>query len=179
MSKSPEAFRTISEAAKQLDLPQHVLRHWEDVFGHIRPMRRAGGRRYYRKQDIELLNGVRTLLYDNRYTTKGVQKIFKENGQQHVADIGRRALNGDTMMPLPETVSSAVPAKSAPVMAPSNNNGNGTDQAAPIRATQETTQTGVDPQTRESLTGLLSRLEKMQDRLDEVIVATGRIGLPD
>ena len=96
MSKSPDAFRTISEAAKKLDLPQHVLRHWEDVFGHIRPMRRAGGRRYYRNQDIELLQGVRTLLYDERYTTKGVQKIFKENGPQHVASIGRRALNGET-----------------------------------------------------------------------------------
>jgi DNA-binding transcriptional MerR regulator len=92
--KSDDAFRTISEAAIALDLPQHVLRHWEDTFGAIRPMRRAGGRRYYRLQDIELLCGVRTLLHDARYTTKGVQRIFRERGAGHVQEIGREVLSG-------------------------------------------------------------------------------------
>ena len=94
MVKSAEAFRTISEASKELGVPQHVLRHWEDVFGQIRPMRRAGGRRYYRPVDLDLLRGVRVLLYEERYTTKGVQKIFKENGAKHITQIGKRAENG-------------------------------------------------------------------------------------
>ncbi len=95
MAKSAEAFRTISEASKEVGVPQHVLRHWEDVFGNIRPMRRAGGRRYYRPLDIDLLRGVRVLLYDERYTTKGVQKIFKENGATYIAELGRRVHAGD------------------------------------------------------------------------------------
>ncbi|HPE31264.1 MAG TPA: MerR family transcriptional regulator, partial [Parvularculaceae bacterium] len=89
VAKSADAFRTISEAAEELDVPQHVLRHWEEVFGQIRPMRRAGGRRYYRPADIDVLRGVRVLLYDERYTTKGVQKIFKENGVKYIAELGR------------------------------------------------------------------------------------------
>ncbi len=93
--KAPDAFRTISEAADELDLPQHVLRHWEESFGAIRPMRRAGGRRYYRLHDIELLNGVKTLLHGERYTTKGVQKIFKDQGAAFVAAIGRLAMAGE------------------------------------------------------------------------------------
>lgn len=92
--KSAEAFRTISEAAAEIDVPQHVLRHWEDVFGQIRPMRRAGGRRYYRPFDLDVLRGVRALLYRERYTTKGVQKIFREQGVKYVADIGRAAASG-------------------------------------------------------------------------------------
>ncbi len=93
--KSAEAFRTISEASKELGVPQHVLRHWEEVFGQIRPMRRAGGRRYYRPVDLDLLRGVRVLLYDERYTTKGVQKIFKENGAKYITNIGQRVQNGE------------------------------------------------------------------------------------
>ncbi|MEM9233651.1 MAG: MerR family transcriptional regulator [Pseudomonadota bacterium] len=95
MKKARDAFRTISEAATELDLPQHVLRHWEDCFGAIRPMRRAGGRRYYRLQDIELLCGVKVLLHDRGFTTKGVQKIFADRGSAHIAELGRQALIGD------------------------------------------------------------------------------------
>lgn len=98
MKKARDAFRTISEAAAELDLPQHVLRHWEDSFGAIRPMRRAGGRRYYRLQDIELLNGVKVLLHGQGYTTKGVQKIFSERGMAHVAELGRHDLEGRAAM---------------------------------------------------------------------------------
>jgi len=95
VAKSAEAFRTISEAADELDVPQHVLRHWEEVFGQVRPMRRAGGRRYYRPLDLDLLRGIRVLLYEHRYTTKGVQKIFKDEGVKYVSELGRRAAAGE------------------------------------------------------------------------------------
>lgn len=90
-AKSPEAFRTISEVATELRLPQHVLRFWETRFAQIRPVKRAGGRRYYRPDDIELLRGVRALLYADGYTIRGVQKILREQGVRYVADLGRQA----------------------------------------------------------------------------------------
>jgi DNA-binding transcriptional MerR regulator len=80
VAKGPEAFRTISEAADELKVPQHVLRFWETKFSFIRPMKRAGGRRFYRPQDIAVLRGVRRLLHDEGYTIKGVQRLHKEQG---------------------------------------------------------------------------------------------------
>lgn len=91
VAKSAEAFRTISEVAAELDVPQHVLRFWESKFSQIKPMKRAGGRRYYRPGDIDLLRGIRILLYSDGYTIKGVQKVLKEKGQRFVVDIGRSA----------------------------------------------------------------------------------------
>lgn len=91
MEKSPDAFRTISEVADDLDLPQHVLRFWETRFTQIKPMKRGGGRRYYRPQDVELIKGIRHMLYDQGYTIKGVQKLLRDNGNQFVIAIG----NGD------------------------------------------------------------------------------------
>ncbi len=88
MDKSPEAFRTISEAAEELDLPQHVLRFWETRFATIKPLKRGGGRRYYRPEDVLLLKGIRTLLYDRGFTIKGVQRILKEQGVRYVTAIG-------------------------------------------------------------------------------------------
>lgn len=88
MDKSADAFRTISEVAEDLDLPQHVLRFWETRFSQIKPMKRGGGRRYYRPDDVELLKGIRHLLYDQGYTIKGVQKLFKQNGNKFVIAIG-------------------------------------------------------------------------------------------
>ena len=78
--KSAKAFRTISEVSDVLDVPQHVLRFWETKFSQIRPLKRGGGRRYYRPEDITLLLGVRELLYDDGYTIKGVQKLLREGG---------------------------------------------------------------------------------------------------
>lgn len=89
VEKSPDAFRTISEAAEELDVPQHVLRFWETRFNQIRPMKRAGGRRYYRPTDIELLRGIRALLYKEGYTIRGLQRILKEEGVAYVVGIGR------------------------------------------------------------------------------------------
>ena len=84
MEKAPDAFRTISEVAEELDLPQHVLRFWETRFSHIRPMKRGGGRRYYRPDDVDLLRGIRHLLYGEGYTIRGVQRILKDEGVRFV-----------------------------------------------------------------------------------------------
>lgn len=89
MDKSPDAFRTISEVAEELDLPQHVLRFWETKFTQIKPLKRGGGRRYYRPADIDLLKGIRTLLYGEGYTIKGVQRILRSEGVRAVEAIGR------------------------------------------------------------------------------------------
>ena len=88
MEKSPEAFRTISEAAEELNLPQHVLRFWETRFTTIKPLKRGGGRRYYRPEDVLLLKGIRHLLYDQGFTIKGVQRILKDQGSRFVVGIG-------------------------------------------------------------------------------------------
>ena len=84
-SKSASAFRTISEVATDLDVPQHVLRFWETKFTQVRPMKRGGGRRYYRPEDVDLLRSIRALLYDDGYTIKGVQKLLREGGLKPVA----------------------------------------------------------------------------------------------
>ena len=89
VEKATDAFRTISEVAEELDLPQHVLRFWETKFSQIRPMKRGGGRRYYRPDDVELLRGIQYLLYGEGYTIKGVQRILKEQGARFVMEVWR------------------------------------------------------------------------------------------
>jgi DNA-binding transcriptional MerR regulator len=84
VEKAPDAFRTISEVADELDVPQHVLRFWESRFRDIKPMKRGGGRRYYRPDDVDLLRGIRHLLYGEGYTIRGVQRILKEQGVKFV-----------------------------------------------------------------------------------------------
>jgi DNA-binding transcriptional MerR regulator len=84
LDKAPDAFRTISEVADDLDIPQHVLRFWETRFSQIKPMKRSGGRRYYRPDDVDLLRGIRRLLYGEGYTIRGVQRILKEHGIKSV-----------------------------------------------------------------------------------------------
>ncbi len=101
MEKSADAFRTISEVAEDLDTPQHVLRFWETRFGQIRPMKRGGGRRYYRPDDVDLLRGIKHLLYGEGYTIKGVQRILKEEGVRFVQAVGREGTV------TPQSVSSA------------------------------------------------------------------------
>jgi DNA-binding transcriptional MerR regulator len=84
LEKSSSAFRTISEVADELDVPKHVLRFWEGKFSQLRPMKRGGGRRYYRPEDVDLLRGIRWLLYSDGYTIKGVQRILRDNGVRFV-----------------------------------------------------------------------------------------------
>ena len=118
MDKAPDAFRTISEAAEELTVPQHVLRFWETRFAQIKPMKRAGGRRYYRPGDVELLKGIRGLLYIEGYTIRGVQKILKEDGAAYVCGVAR----GEIMprhheadgVPLPGTAKAAPRISRAP-----------------------------------------------------------------
>ena len=98
MEKAPDAFRTISEVADEIDVPQHVLRFWESRFAQIRPMKRGGGRRYYRPDDVDLLRGVRHLLYGEGYTIRGVQRILRDMGAGFVQNVWRA---GATPPPLP------------------------------------------------------------------------------
>jgi DNA-binding transcriptional MerR regulator len=111
IAKAPDAFRTISEVSETLDVPQHVLRFWEAKFTQVKPLKRAGGRRYYRPDDIDLLKGIRALLYAEGFTIKGVQKVLREQGAKHVAEIGRigakaavakRDLAPEDVAPMPE-----------------------------------------------------------------------------
>ncbi len=113
MDKSPDAFRTISEAADELGLPQHVLRFWETRFSQIKPLKRGGGRRYYRPDDVLLLKGIRYLLYDQGFTIKGVQRILKDQGIRQVIAIGQaESLEGVQdiveVLSLPEAASNPV-----------------------------------------------------------------------
>jgi DNA-binding transcriptional MerR regulator len=94
MAKSPDAFRTISEVSEWLDTPAHVLRFWESKFTQVKPVKRAGGRRYYRPEDMALLGGIKTLLHEQGMTIKGVQKLLREQGIRHVAGIGPQPLDG-------------------------------------------------------------------------------------
>src|ERR1700754_1337040 len=105
VDKSPDAFRTISEAAEELDLPQHVLRFWETRFSTIRPLKRGGGRRYYRPEDVLLLRGIRHLLYDQGFTIKGVQRILKDQGARHVAAVA----NGGAIPDMPDDAEAPEP----------------------------------------------------------------------
>jgi len=89
VDKAPDAFRTISEVAEEINVPQHVLRFWESRFTQIKPMKRGGGRRYYRPDDVDLLRGVRHLLYGEGYTIRGVQRILREEGVSFVQSVWR------------------------------------------------------------------------------------------
>ena len=95
MSKSAEAFRTISEVAEILDTPAHVLRFWESRFAQIKPVKRAGGRRYYRPADVTLLSGIKRLLHDEGLTIRGVQKMLREQGVRHVSALADASVSAD------------------------------------------------------------------------------------
>jgi DNA-binding transcriptional MerR regulator len=103
--KSPEAYRTISEVSAELDVAQHVLRFWETKFAPVRPLKRGGGRRYYRPDDLDLLRGIRSLLYGDGMTIKGVQKILRERGPRHVMELGRE----EARTPVPPSREEAAP----------------------------------------------------------------------
>ncbi len=141
--KSPEAFRTISEAAAELGTPQHVLRFWETKFSFIRPMKRAGGRRFYRRQDIDVLRGVRALLHDQGYTIKGVQKLHKDHGMRRILEAGG-----------PEGESSAPRAELAPTLPDLD-----LPPGRPV----------IGPAARARLTGVLEDLEDVKGRLDALL----------
>lgn len=140
VDKSPDAFRTISEAAEELDLPQHVLRFWETRFATIKPLKRGGGRRYYRPEDVLLLKGIRHLLYDQGFTIKGVQRILKDQGSRYVIAVGE-GKSIDDIMPLLEAAEDA--------------------ETDALLDTEETARAGVrvlDEDDREKLSSVLKEL---------------------
>ncbi len=139
--KDPGAFRTITEVAEFLDVPQHVLRFWETRFGQIRPVKRAGGRRYYRPGDVALVAGIRHLLHVQRYTIEGAQRVLKENGVRFVQAVGR----GEAVA-------------AAPVMPETNGAAAGVAPAAMIAADRS------DPD-RDALAGALQELYACRDAL--------------
>lgn len=143
MAKGPEAFRSISEASDALGVPQHVLRFWETKFSFIRPMKRAGGRRFYRPQDIMVLAEVRRLLHDEGYTIKGVQKLHRELG-------ARRFAAGEA--PAEPGAPAAEPARPQPPPPPS----------APAPAV-------LDDAARQRLEGVLTELERAKARLEALL----------
>jgi len=153
MEKSPDAFRTISEVASDLDVPQHVLRFWETRFSQIRPMKRAGGRRYYRPEDVNLLRGIRALLYGEGYTIKGVQKILREQGVAHVSAIG----SGDAT---PQKTQPAQPAQPAPMEAAAT-----TPRRISTRKPQEAASSSPSPELSRA------RMEELQQALEEISAA--------
>lgn len=112
MPKSADAFRTISEVAEWLETPAHVLRFWESKFSQVRPVKRAGGRRYYRPSDMELLGGIKRLLHEEGMTIKGVQKLLRDRGTQHVAAMSPPL--EDLAVPLEAEIVTLKPRKTAP-----------------------------------------------------------------
>lgn len=123
MEKSPDAFRTISEVAEELEVPAHVLRFWESRFPQIKPVKRAGGRRYYRRADIALLDGIRRLLHDDGMTIRGVQKVLREGGLRALS-----GQQGEAGEPGDDAVIDAAMAEPAPVSRP--------ETATPVNATE-------------------------------------------
>ena len=182
MDKSPAAFRTISEVSETLDVPAHVLRFWESKFPAVKPVKRGGGRRYYRPEDVTLLVGIRELLYDDGLTIKGVQKIFREKGARHVTRRGAEHLGealpedaapapGPAPVPAPAPEAEAAPdpaldlAPPAPARAP---------EPAPPATESATTEAepdpapapaDPDPADAERIRAAISRLEALRDRL--------------
>jgi DNA-binding transcriptional MerR regulator len=155
--KSPEAFRTISEVAGELDVPQHVLRFWESKFGAVRPLKRGGGRRYYRPDDIDLLRGIRTLLYSEGLTIKGVQKILRQRGARYVADLGHQAVKHfDQLVTQVEAVKAAAAEPESNIRAFPN---------VAVQRPAEAEESGMTGEERAHFTHLLEELLELKTRL--------------
>ena len=153
MAKGPDAFRTISEAADEVGVPQHVLRFWETRFSFIRPMKRAGGRRFYRPQDVALLQSLKARLHDDHLTIKDVQKLYKEEGLDRVL----QAPEAVAQEPSPEPIIIA-PAVGEPMKAPETSE-------TPFAATQTLLSSESEMRLRLTLTGLLATKRRLDDIL--------------
>jgi DNA-binding transcriptional MerR regulator len=197
LNKAPDAFRTISEVAEDLDLPQHVLRFWESRFPQIKPMKRGGGRRYYRPEDIDLLRGIRHLLYGEGYTIRGVQRILKEQGLRTVQSVGQgRPVSLPEPVPedavtdeaeaqnsvpsfLPPIFSAGGPRGAEPAeddaddaveMDAAANEASTPPQPAPVAAAAASPAiAGLPPQDLDRLKTVLSRLEECRQLLDQAV----------
>ena len=159
MAKGPEAFRTISEVARELDVPQHVLRFWESRFNQVRPMKRRGGRRHYRPEDIALLRGIHKLLYVDGFTIKGVQKILRERGIAHVVGAAKP---GDAEVPV--TSGAEIVALQPRLASAAQNGGAATgENEAPQSLTGASE---ADGQTQSVLHAALDELGSLKDILE-------------
>jgi len=140
VAKSPEAFRSISEAATEVGVPQHVLRFWETKFAFVAPVKRAGGRRFYRPEDIDILKGVRRLLHEEGLTLKGVARLHKAQGLRRI--LGKEATETAPDAPMPEM---------------------------PIRPAAQPAPTGLSPDQRQRLAEVLRDIEAAQTRLEAAL----------
>ncbi len=143
--KAPDAFRTIREVSEELDVPQHVLRFWESKFTQIKPLKRGGGRRYYRPEDIALLRRIRSLLYVEGYTIKGVQKLLRESG-------GKLSEGASSAPP------AAVPARAAAASEPAK-------AASAPASSPASPPANLSPEQREQLSTLADELGELRDML--------------
>ncbi|MBB5659489.1 MerR family transcriptional regulator [Brevundimonas halotolerans] len=140
MAKSPEAFRSISEAATEVGVPQHVLRFWETKFAFVSPVKRAGGRRFYRPEDIDILKGVRRLLHEEGLTLKGVARLHKAQGIKRI--LGKEAAGPAPEAPVPEM---------------------------PVRPAAQPAPTGLSSDQRQRLAEVLRDIEAAQSRLEAAL----------
>jgi DNA-binding transcriptional MerR regulator len=185
LDKAPDAFRTISEVADDLDIPQHVLRFWESRFSQIKPMKRGGGRRYYRPDDVALLRGIRHLLYGQGYTIRGVQRILREQGIRFVQTVWEEGAEQPAMsdedegaaVERAEDEDIEAEAGSAPVAAPSERRepvfaeaaDHGTPRRAPVapmppmRREPEDAAATVDRQTLHAVLDELAECRRLLD----------------
>lgn len=156
-SKSAGAFRTISEVASELNVPQHVLRFWETKFSQVKPLKRGGGRRYYRPEDVELLRSIRALLYNDGYTIKGVQKLLREGGIKSVRNAPSDNAAQDSAKERREPYGAGASASRAEHAAAPAVSG-----SLPL-----TSHKPLDPETRASLKALLGELQALRDLLQK------------
>ena len=150
MLKAPDAFRTISEAADELGVPQHVLRFWETKFSFIRPMKRAGGRRLYRRQDLDVLRGVRSLLHEEGYTIKGVQRLHKEQGLRRLMTASGGEIDPDALAEMEAAEAQAL-------------------RTVELAGTDPAAQAVLGPETRARLEAVLLELQSAKTRLDALL----------
>ena len=162
MSKAADAFRTISEIADELGVPKHVLRFWELKFPQLKPMKRGGGRRYYRPEDLELLRGIRHLLHADGYTIKGVQKILREQGIDAAKTAGRKSTLSKPARP-------AITKKSAKSINPPSKNGAGSPQRA--RAQTRQAPSKLSPATTKLVVNAIKELSACRDLLRAAPIA--------
>jgi DNA-binding transcriptional MerR regulator len=175
--KAPDAFRTISEVAEDLDLPQHVLRFWETRFNQIKPLKRGGGRRYYRPEDVDLLRGIRLLLYAEGFTIRGVQRLLKEKGVGFVSGVGQSgsvqtvtaAQRGRAEPPPPRVdLSIAPPAEDFLEAAPEPHE---TDERLYAAGPAPARVVGLTQDSRRRLEGVVSDLIEARRLLDQAFVS--------
>jgi DNA-binding transcriptional MerR regulator len=167
--KAPEAFRTISEVASDLDLPQHVLRFWETRFTQIKPMKRGGGRRYYRPEDVDLLRGIRLLLYGEGFTIRGVQRLLKEKGVGFVTSVGQTGSVTTVAAPEAEDESAPQPRARVRVAPEVNPPEPAIDKAPapPAPAPEPKTVYALAPEKRRRAEAALEELEEAKRLLEQ------------